>query len=395
MSLIRRLLVRNVVVTLMLFGGISETAVVEWALRASGGEGLGFGRALLLVLVLAVANAGLIIVLRALPWRIRPVYWFSRVYVLFSLGALLSGPPLLALLLVSLPVHFAGAEPAAEFSFVVGGGLMIAFGFGSILWGFLVGQRHLTVEQIELTVRELPRPLVGLRLLHLSDLHIGRQLRAPQLRRFVDRANGLGADAIVLTGDLFDFDPAFIEEGCRELSRLSAPLGVYAVLGNHDVYTGAEAVARGLQRLTSIHLLRNDWTWLERGGARLALLGVDDPGRGWTDRDFESEELEELAKRPPPGVPRVLLAHRPSYLRQASRLGLDLVLSGHTHGGQISLPSPFEHHNVSRLIAHWTRGLFEHTGTRLYVNRGLGVAGPPVRLNCPREMAVLTLSADG
>jgi predicted MPP superfamily phosphohydrolase len=395
MSLIRRLLVRNVVLTLMLFGGISETAVVEWALRASGNEGLGFAHALLLVIALAVANAGFIIMLRALPWRVRPVYWLSRVYVLVSLGALLSGPPLLALLLLVLPLRLAGAEVAEELSFLVGGGLMLTFGFGSILWGFVVGQRRLTVEQINLPVRELPRPLVGLRLLHLSDLHIGRQLRAPQLRRFVDRANSLGADAILLTGDLFDFDPVFIEEGCRELSRLSAPLGVYAVLGNHDVYTGAEAVAGGLQRLTSVRLLRDEWTWIERGGARLALLGIDDPGRGWTDRDFESEDLEALAKKAPLGVPRILLAHRPSYLRQASRLGIDLVLSGHTHGGQISLPAPYEHHNVSRLIAHWTRGLFEHKGTLLYVNRGLGVAGPPVRLNCPREIAVLELMPHG
>jgi predicted MPP superfamily phosphohydrolase len=391
MSFIRRLLVRNVVLTLMLFGGISETVLVQWLLRATGGEGLGAAQALLLVLILSVANAALIIVLRALPWRMRPVYWLSRVYVLVSLGALLSGPPLLALLILTLPMRVAGAETLERLCFVAGGGLLTALGFGSILWGFLVGQRRLTVEQIDLPVRGLPEELAGLRIMHLSDLHIGRQLRAPRLRGFIDQANDLGADAIVLTGDLFDFDPFFIKEGCRELARLSAPLGVYAVLGNHDVYTGAEAVAEGVRQLTSIELLRDDWAWIERQGSRLALLGVDDPGRGWTDRDFESEELEKLAKRAPLGVPRILLAHRPSFFRQAKRLGIDLVLSGHTHGGQISLPAPYEHHNISRLIAHWTRGLFEEDGTLLYVNRGLGVAGPPVRLNCPREIAVLRL----
>jgi predicted MPP superfamily phosphohydrolase len=388
------LLVRNVFLTLLLAAGLSETAVLEWSLRAAGAKGLGAGWGVVLAGALAATNALLILVLRALPWRIRPVYWFSRVYVLLSLGALLSGLPLLGLLLLGLPLRLAGAGPLAHLAFVGGGGLLVALGFGSILWGFLVGQRRLAVERIDVRVRDLPGPLAGLVIAHLSDLHIGRQLRAPQLRRFVERANGLGADIVVVTGDLFDFDPAFIEEGCRELSRLAAPLGVYAVLGNHDTYTGAEAVAQGVEQLTSIRLLRDEWVWIEHGGARLALLGVDDPGRGWTERDSESLPLEELVKRAPVGVPRILLAHRPSYFRQAARLGIDLVLSGHTHGGQICPPPPLEHHNISRLIARWTRGLAEEEGTLLYVSRGLGVAGPPVRLNCPREIGLLRLVPD-
>jgi predicted MPP superfamily phosphohydrolase len=391
MSLLRTLLVRNVFLTLLLAAGLSETALVEWSLRTAGAKGLGVGWGALLAGGLAGANALLILVLRALPWRIRPVYWFSRVYVLLSVGALLSGLPMLALLLIALPLHLAGAESLARLTLVSLGGLVNALGFGSILWGYLVGQRRLAVERIDLPVRELPEPLAGLVIAHLSDLHIGRQLRAPQLRRFMERVNGLSADLVVITGDLFDFDPAFIEEGCRELSRLSAPLGVYAVLGNHDTYTGAEAVAQGVEQLTSIRLLRDEWVWIARGGARLALLGIDDPGRGWTDRDCESLPLEELAKTTPVGVPRILLAHRPSYFRQASRLGMDLVLSGHTHGGQICPPAPLEQHNISRLIAHWTRGLAEEDGALLYVSRGLGVAGPPIRLNCPREIALLRL----
>jgi hypothetical protein len=327
----------------------------------------------------------------ALPWRIRPIYWLSRLYVVGSLGALLSGPLLLLGSLLGLPLRLAGADAIAEAAFVTAGGLGVALGFGSMVWGYLVGQRRLAVEEIELALPDLPEPLAGLRIAHLSDLHIGRQLRARKLRRFVERANELCCDAIVVTGDLFDFDPAFIDEGCRELGRLSARLGVYAVLGNHDVYTGADAVAEGLARLTRVRLLRDEWLWLEEDGARLALLGIEDTGQGWTDRDSLSEELERIAKEVPAGVPCVLLAHRPSYLRQAARLGIHVVLSGHTHGGQIALPAPFQHHNVSRLISHWTRGLFEHEGTLMYVSRGLGVAGPPVRLNCPREIAVLKL----
>jgi predicted MPP superfamily phosphohydrolase len=385
------MLVRNVILTLLLVVSVSEACLVEWGLRVSRGEGLSAGNALFLLLALAAGNAAFIVFVRRLPWRIRPIYWTTRAYTVASLGALISGPPLLGFLALGVPLAWIGAEELSRFTSLAGGGVAVAIGFGSIAWGLVVGQRRLVVEEVDLPIPDLPESLAGLRIAHLSDLHIGRQLRAPRLRQFVERVNRLGCEAIVLTGDIFDFDPVFIDEGCRELAALRAPLGVYAVLGNHDVYTGADAVAEGLQRLTRIRLLRNEWVWVNRGEGRLALLGIDDPGRNWTDRDSRSRDLENLAKGVPGGVPRILLAHRPSFFDQAARLGINVVLSGHTHGGQISLPAPFHHHNISRLISRWTRGLFEQDGTLLYVSRGLGVAGPPVRLNCPREIATLKL----
>ncbi len=393
MSILRRIVLGNVFLSLLVLAGISEASLVEWALRATGREGLSLLSGAALALALTVANGVTLAVLRALSWELRPVYWVSRAYVLFSLGALVTGPPLFALLVLGVPLRWAGAEGVAHLAVVTGGALVAAMGFGSILWGFVVGQRRLSVEDVPIPLRGLAPPLEGFRIVHLTDLHIGRQLRAPRLRGYLERVNALEPDLIAITGDVFDFDPAFIEEGCHELARLSAPHGVYAVLGNHDVYTGADAVSEGLRNLTPIRLLRNEWVWIEQGGARLALLGVDDPGRGWTERVSDHPALDLLAEKAPRDVPRILLAHRPSYFRHAARLGIDLVLSGHTHGGQISLPRPFTHHNISRLIAHWTRGLFEEQGSLLYVSRGLGVAGPPVRLNCPREIAHLKLEA--
>ena len=391
MSLLRRVLVGNVFLSLLFLAGVSEACLVEWALRASGREGMSLGTGATLALLLTIANAATLFGLRALSWDSKPVYWISRAYILVSLGAMIAGPPLFALILLPVPLRLVGANGVGEFAVVAGGALAAATGFGSILWGFVVGQRRLTVEDVSLSVARLPEAFHGLRIVHLTDLHIGRQLRAPRLRGFLERANALEPDLIVLTGDIFDFDPSFIEEGCRELDALTAPLGVYAVLGNHDVYTGADAVTEGLRRLTSMRLLRNEWVWIERGQDRLALLGVDDPGRGWTERDSKHPDLDTLVAEAPSDVPRILLAHRPSYFRHAASHGIDVVLSGHTHGGQISLPRPFTHHNISRFIAHWTRGLFEENGTLLYVSRGLGVAGPPVRLNCPREIAHLKL----
>ena len=181
-----------------------------------------------------------------------------------------------------------------------------------------------------------------------------------------------------------------MDEGCRELGKLSARHGVYAVLGNHDVYTGTELVAEGLRDIAGIRLLRDEWIRFEVGGRALALVGIEDTGEGWTERHCESPELEQLASELPADLPSLLLAHRPSYFRQAARLGFSVVLSGHTHGGQIALPLA-PNHNASRVIADWTRGVFEEGESILYVNRGLGMAGLPLRINCPREIALIQL----
>jgi predicted MPP superfamily phosphohydrolase len=319
-------------------------------------------------------------------------YTLGRVWLVGSLGALISGPPLALTFLVFTPLGWLHA-PAGDTMLAASGAASVAAGFGSMFWGWLVGQRRVEVERLDLPLRGLPDALSGLRIAQISDLHIGMQLRAPLLRRLIARVNALDADLIVITGDIFDFDPRYIEEGCRELAALRARLGVYAVLGNHDVYTGADAVALGLERFTSIRLLRDAWTAIEANGSTLALAGVEDPGRGWNERDSTHDALERLAAEIPAELARVLLIHRPSWFAQAARLGFPLALAGHTHGGQIALPGPARHHNVSRLISRWTRGLFrdQDTGALLYVNRGLGVAGPPVRLNCAREISLLRL----
>jgi len=163
------------------------------------------------------------------------------------------------------------------------------------------------------------------------------------------------------------------------------------VLGNHDVYVGADAVAEGLARLSGVRLLRNEWVRIEEEGEAFCLAGFEDPGKGWTQKHARSPELERLAGSVPSELPSLLLVHRPSFFRQAASLGFRLSLAGHTHGGQVSLPFAPER-NLARLISPWTRGVVRSDGAVLYVNRGLGVAGLPLRLNCPREVAVIRLS---
>lgn len=318
---------------------------------------------------------------------------FSRAWIFGSIGALWTGVLLaFAFAFVHGAAWTIGPSGWLNATLAWMGGGVVTLGFGSVAWGASLGQSRVRVDPVTLPVRNASPEFESLRIAHITDLHIGPLLGPELLRSFVEQINGLEPDLIAITGDILDFDPSYIEAGCHELAKLDARRGVYAVLGNHDVYTGADLVAAGLSELTSIRLLRNEWEHLEIEGSRLVMAGIEDPGLGWTERESEHDELERLASEVPEGVSSVLLAHRPSWFSQAARLGFDVVLTGHTHGGQVALPMA-HNHNPSRLIAHRTRGLYTERDSAMYVSRGIGVAGLPLRLNCPREIALLRVSS--
>ncbi len=264
---------------------------------------------------------------------------------------------------------------------------------GLVAWGFTGGQWRIRLERHRFELEGLPPGLEGLRLLQVSDLHIGNRLDGEGVSRLVDRIHAQQADVIVLTGDLFDADPTAIAEGARALGELRAPLGVYAIFGNHDVYVGLDRVARAMaEHAPGIRLLRRDLIRLPHPEP-FYLAGLDDPPVLWTARDIEVPELEELADKRPDDGPTVLLVHRPELFGQARRLGFPLVLAGHTHGGQVAVPGLERPFNVARLMTRYDRGLFHEGGSTLYVNRGLGVAGPGLRIAASREMALFELRA--
>jgi len=393
-------LFRNLMWVALLLVSLSETLILQWARIVVDISTLAWPGFLAALGVLAALNLLFLFGVRRYSREVRAAWLATRVYMVGSVGALASGPLLgiafagVGAWLLASDLMGGGPEPKRAFAYAASGGVAVALSFGSILYGFLVGQRRVVIEKVDVPMPHLPARLAGLRIAHITDLHIGPQLRAPQLARFVERVNAVGAELIVITGDIFDYDPQYIEEGCRELAKLHAPHGVFAVLGNHDLYTGAEAVAEGLASLTGIRLLRDESVALEIAGERLFLLGIDDPGRGLIDHGVRSPALARMAQELPQDEPRVLLVHRPSYLPQIAELGLPLALAGHTHGGQVTLPRRAEQLNIARLVTPWTRGLYRAGDSLLYVNRGLGVTGLPVRLNCPREIALVRLVRD-
>jgi len=236
----------------------------------------------------------------------------------------------------------------------------------------------------------LTRPLT---IVHATDFHFGMFLDADDLAHLVERLNRIEGDALVLTGDIYHSPLTPIENSVPILQRLrQRRVGNFAVLGNHEFYAG---VARSLAALeeSQIKVLRNEWYTYAEGRTLLHIGGIDDPVKNWlTGASFPKfAYLMKIVPREP-GF-RLLLSHRPTILPEASKAQIDLVLSGHTHGGQIILPSFSRRRGVSvaRLISPFTHGWYRMGGARMYLNRGVGLTFVPWRINCPPEIAVFRL----
>jgi hypothetical protein len=257
-------------------------------------------------------------------------------------------------------------------------------------YGYSFGQRRVRITRLTLDLAHVPPALAGLRIVHISDLHIGDNLPCRQLAAFVSRVNALEPDVICITGDIVDSPRAEMSEGLTVLDRLRAPGGVFAILGNHDHYAGAERVHAALLRWTSITVLRDAATTLRWNGSPLHLIGLDDRGLDWARGVPSVPILDELRAQLPPNEPVLLLCHRPDAFAHAAAVGIDLTLSGHTHGGQIGIPwFGGRVRNLAEFFTRFDRGLFEENGHYLYVNCGLGITGLRIRLATPREITVI------
>ena len=239
----------------------------------------------------------------------------------------------------------------------------------------------LSIERQEIYLRRLPAKLNGLRVVHLSDLHYGPLVNPQHLERAVRVANDLRPDLIALTGDYISQDRVFAAPCAEVVGKLRARHGVYAVLGNHDHWTDAALIA-DLFRAEGIRVLINEGSRMDLRGESFWLAGVDDTMVGLEDLSLAlaGAQYNEF---------KLLLAHNPTILRRAARAGVDLVLSGHTHGGQVTWRS--EKSRSGRPRRRMLRGLGRRGNTQIYVTRGLGTVVLPIRYGCPPEISVLDL----
>jgi predicted MPP superfamily phosphohydrolase len=390
-----------------------------WAWRAIGAVAWPVPRVLLQglwgVAVLVVLAAGLdLLGVRVIPRQAaRP--WgraVARIWLIASCIGFLAVTAVGGIEWLSRPVmavlpavQQARIEPARRAVFryatYLAGGLPLL----AAAYGATAGRRRYRVVTVEVPITGLPPSLEGLRIVHLSDLHIGDFTPRAAIRRAVDRANTVKPDLAVLTGDLITGERDPLEDCIAELSRLQAPLGVWGCHGNHERWAGVEARAQALFQRHGMHLLRHQAMELSWRGGAINLIGVDD------QRAREPSSLlrgvERLVRR---DIPNILLSHNPDTFPRAAALGIELSLAGHTHGGQIRFALGGRQWSPASLVTPFVAGLYRlplgsegrgdgvtshpRTSAFLYVNRGLGTFGLPVRLGVPPEITVLTLRRD-
>jgi predicted MPP superfamily phosphohydrolase len=269
----------------------------------------------------------------------------------------------------------------------VTGSILIAS--STSLYGALKERHDYRIEDVPIRIPGLKSTLDGFTIVQLSDVHIGPHVGKSELAAAWDLVRSAKPDLIVLTGDLLDSDPRLAAELGRFARRLGelAPKGVVAISGNHDFYAGIDPTCRALTA-GGATVLRNQGIILGDSGGAFALLGVDDVmAPRFTDGIGADLPLAMKSLPQSQDLPRVLLCHNPEYFEHAAG-HVDLQLSGHTHGGQINPGiSP-----ADLVLPHdWIRGKYEHRGSTIYVNRGFGTVGPPVRIGSPPEITRIVL----
>ncbi|RYE93173.1 MAG: metallophosphoesterase [Myxococcales bacterium] len=306
--------------------------------------------------------------------------WMGLAFLLFFL--LLVGDAVkLVLTLVDRVRGLGPSDPerrTAISRLVAGAAAVLGVGAGAVGVAAAFAPR---VERVRVPLVKLPASLAGLRIVQLTDIHVGQTVQRGFIEALVAQVNALDPDVIAITGDLVDGSVEQLREHVAPLAGLRARHGVYFVTGNHEYYSGVPAWVAHLTTL-GVRVLRNERVRIGDERGWLDLAGVDDfnaPGRG-------SDVAAALAGRDP-ATPCVLLAHQPRSVFEAGRLGVDLQLSGHTHGGQIVPWNLFV-----RLQQPFIAGLDRHLDTWVYTSRGTGFWGPPMRVGIPGEIAEITLA---
>ncbi len=281
------------------------------------------------------------------------------------------------------------AEPPRRTFFRYAAGLLGAVPLVAAVYGFARERFDFRVRQVEIPIPNLPPALEGLRIVQLSDIHIGDFMPVHEVRRAVAMANQLGADIAFVTGDFITGSRDPLAQCIAELAALKAPLGIWGCNGNHEIYAEAEDRSQELFAQHGMRLLRQESAQLSWKGAGLNLIGVD------YQRQHEPMlvGVDSLVRR---DLPNILLSHNPNSFYRAAELGIELSLAGHTHGGQVQVEIVDHRWSPARFITRFISGLYSlpmNSGApaHLYVNRGIGTIAIPARLGVDPEITLITL----
>jgi predicted MPP superfamily phosphohydrolase len=301
------------------------------------------------------------------------------------------------------------ADPSRRYFFRTASVLAGAAPFVSAVYGFAAERVNYKVMRVEIPMANLPSAMDGMTVVQLSDIHLSGYTTREEVRRAVDMANGLGADLAVVTGDFITTSSDPLVDCIEEVSRLHAPMGVWGCNGNHEIYAKAEEEAQQLFAQHGMKLLRQESAVLSYRGAQFNLMGVDYQ-RERTPSGQKTPMLSSLGGLIRRDMPNILMSHNPNSFNRAAEMGIELSLAGHTHGGQIQVEILDHRLTPARFISDYTAGLYgrpllaaahadkaapAYAGSggvsQLYVNRGIGTVGAPVRLGVPPEITLVVL----
>lgn len=258
---------------------------------------------------------------------------------------------------------------------------VVVMGFGTF-----VERTNFEVRECDIAIRNLPVQMDGMRLLLLSDIHLGAFLSVKTLARVIDQSNELKAHVAFMTGDLISSAKDPLDDCLFQLSRLRSDWGTFGCLGNHEVYAEAEDYTAVQGKKLGIRFLRGEAQVLDIGGASLNVAGVD-----YQPFEQRPRYLQDSGPLVRPGAVNVLLSHNPDVFPAAAARGYDLMLAGHTHGGQITFEILSPVLNPARILTPFVRGLYSNGASSCYVTRGIGTLGVPTRLGARPEISLLKL----
>ncbi len=251
--------------------------------------------------------------------------------------------------------------------------------------GYIQARHRMKLMRVTIPIKDLPEDLEGLRIIQISDIHVGPTIKRGFIEEIVQRVNNLDPDIIALTGDLVDGSIDYLAKDVEPLADLKAKYGKFFVTGNHEYYSGVHSWLHKVAEL-GFDVLLNEHKVISRNQANLIIGGVTD-FRAWQIVPaHKSDPGASLAGAPPASV-KILLAHQPVSVYEAAEAGYDLQLSGHTHGGQY-----FPFSKLVKMQQPFLAGLYKHKNTWVYVNRGAGYWGPPMRIGPPAEITEVIIS---
>lgn len=365
--------------------------VACWALLAVVAYGAAPALTIVVVAIALYATIPLLLFLRWRGWPFYPRAAFRLFVVRVVLYVQLLLPIVAAAAAVGMLVGWPLGMPLLVGRLLAAAALVVA---GLVLLAGYVGSKRLVVREVEARVPGLEAALDGLRIVQISDLHVGPHTSRRFMGRVADTVAGAAPDVIAVTGDLVDDRAEDVTWYAAAFAKLRAPLGVYLIPGNHDIYAGWDAVAQGLRQRTDTTILVNESRLVERRGAQLAIVGTGDPAaagnRRWSAAPASAApDVERALAHVPSATPVVAFAHNPALWPGLAERGVALTLSGHTHWGQFALPrlgwsfaSPF---------MEYAMGAHRAGDSLLYINPGTGYWGIPFRIGALPEITIVTL----